>query len=663
MGAGLALGAVAQSDEGDCVFLPEIIQIQDGSSSFEDHIVSMKATSEEMIKRFNDEFPGFKYSISAFIDKPMPLRGLGNYGNNRDYIDYCFKLQTPMSDDLKTIEQGFDDLLYNLGSGGDWPESPYDGLVEALYSEDVNWTPGTHSETGRPINRVAIIITDDVPHYPGHAADAVATWNAPRQYAPGSRQSTGGFGAHGNKQSWSRSSFLVFDDNATEEMYDEMGDLFAVLDLDGSLTTAQEARLDELVQKFGPFPYPEPLTHPGDDSRECHHTEYPSIAQVGAALKRRNVTPIFLLAPPLSVTSAHRQICESRGFTSGLDCMTRLFQEDLKQMGVEGVVALLGDDVVETIVDAVKSANMLPCLTTTTTSTSTELATSTTEPSTTTEPLTTATTEAPSTTTEAATTTDELTTTGEVTTTTDEPTTTVIPSTSTTTIDATTTSEDSTTEDVTTTTENVTTTDAATTTEEAASSTAEVTTTTTEAEATTTQAQTTTEEAEQTTTEAAEQTTTDAETTTSVASTTDETSTTLTSTPSTTQSHTTGAELTSAESTTPIEDTTTPSVLPPARTTTEAGEHSRQTSTGTAPHEDGTTAGASGGVPVGTIAGAVGGAVAGAAALGLLAYKKIGLSMFSQTPTPDVPQVNQVETTESPLERETVEQVTLDMFQ
>jgi hypothetical protein len=70
-----------------------------------------------------------------------------------------------------------------------------------------------------------------------------------------------------------------------------------------------------------------------------------------------------------------------------------------------------------------------------------------------------------------------------------------------------------------------------------------------------------------------------------------------------------------------------------------------------------------GGSNTGTIAGATGGAVAGVAAVAGVLYKKFGFSPFRKSSGPEMTAVEQVETPETPVEREAYEEVTMDMFQ
>eukprot|EP01057_Protomagalhaensia_wolfi_P006028 Protomagalhaensia_wolfi_Nauph_80__6027@NODE_82_length_3886_cov_618_197037_g63_i0_p1_GENE_NODE_82_length_3886_cov_618_197037_g63_i0NODE_82_length_3886_cov_618_197037_g63_i0_p1_ORF_typecomplete_len549_score135_28Integrin_beta/PF00362_18/2_5e16Integrin_beta/PF00362_18/5_1e05Mucin15/PF15672_5/0_32ApoL/PF05461_11/0_99_NODE_82_length_3886_cov_618_197037_g63_i0811727 len=71
------------------------------------------------------------------------------------------------------------------------------------------------------------------------------------------------------------------------------------------------------------------------------------------------------------------------------------------------------------------------------------------------------------------------------------------------------------------------------------------------------------------------------------------------------------------------------------------------------PEEDGSN--------IGTIAGATGGAVAGAAAVAGLLYKQFGMGMFGSG-APELANIDQVETPDTPVEREAMEEVTMDMF-
>lgn len=537
------------TDTEKCTYALELVQVQDGSSSFVDHVELMRKTAKELVHSLTSEFGEFRYGVCSFVDKPIPLRGLGYYGNYGSLgspVDWCYRLEAPLSADSTDIARGLAGLGQNMGSGGDFPENPYEGMLFAAYSKKVGWSPPSksHAESGRPIARIMIMFTDDVPHLKGDAYAGTATaWNWPREYKDRD-YSSGGFGS----RSWGDTHYIYYrsDSDADKQDYVTMSNLFRSVDEGETLSSKNENKLNKLIQKFGPYPWPAMLDHPGDDSLGCDLTEYPSQDQLGKALMKHKITPIILLARPTLVSRDTAKRCASIGVPTEngendiMDCLVKHYTEDLESMGVLGVVdTISASNVLDQMLQAISKATEEICIGTTTTSTTTE-------------------------------------------------------------------------------------------------------------EETTTSAEETTSKAHRVTTAAKPtKATTNTETDTDSTRTETETS--------------TASKRVTTTSTSLEEDTT-------ASTTTEPEDRSessaaRKTTTRLTTEETTTSSSekASSSVPV--IAGATGGAVAAAAAAAGILYKKVGLSMFGGQGTPDLSAAQQVETPESPVERETMEEVTMDMFQ
>lgn len=362
--------SAAAVEEQICTYALEIVQIQDASSSFDAYIDMMQKTADKLLNKLDETFDEYKYAVSSFVDKPVPMRGVGNFGNFKSTgasPDYCYAVHSPLTDDIDVVRAALKEARDGLGSGGDFPENPYEGLLLAAYSDRIGWSPAeqTHSESGRPIARVAVLVTDDIPHYAGDAAfgaNTVYPW--PRSYEDPDF-STGGFGA---RNFVSYKNVIFFGNQPGDEHdYYEMSDLFKVIDLGGTLNKTGEARLDALIEKFGPYPFPDIQAHPGDGTAECGMTEYPSFAQVANALTKFNIMPVVLLAEPPIWSRETTNKCTSIGMPATVDCLVQVYTNDLKEMGISAVVGTIASETaIDTIVDAVGIATNTMCIETTT---------------------------------------------------------------------------------------------------------------------------------------------------------------------------------------------------------------------------------------------------------------------------------------------------------
>eukprot|EP01055_Gregarina_sp_Pseudo9_P005728 Gregarina_sp_Pseudo_9__5727@NODE_832_length_2151_cov_144_365057_g780_i0_p1_GENE_NODE_832_length_2151_cov_144_365057_g780_i0NODE_832_length_2151_cov_144_365057_g780_i0_p1_ORF_typecomplete_len525_score156_93Integrin_beta/PF00362_18/1_3e20Integrin_beta/PF00362_18/0_00098RseC_MucC/PF04246_12/0_22_NODE_832_length_2151_cov_144_365057_g780_i01341708 len=296
------LCALVAGEEKECNYALELLALQDSSDSFNSFIQDWKKTAAALNQALLDHFGTFKMGLSSFTDKPIPYRGYGNYGNYQIYNwDYCYHADVPLGTDTDAFVKGLGDL--SMSAGGDIPEGQFEALLYAALDSKVGWSEPevTHSEDGRPIVRVVMLITDAKSHEAGDAAKGIMPWNVARQYPEGfGANSTGGFGAH---SFYATRGVNVFDPS-NEARYAEMADLYRVKDAAAAgqgdaLTAAQQTRLDELIAHFGPEVYPDLAwpTHPGDASpaADCTRTEYPTFDQVVTVLKARHIYPVFIL--------------------------------------------------------------------------------------------------------------------------------------------------------------------------------------------------------------------------------------------------------------------------------------------------------------------------------------------------------------------------------
>lgn len=294
--------STAQSTE--CNYALELLALQDASDSFNHFIDQWKGTAAGLHEALLQHFGTFKMGLSAFTDKPIPFRGYGNYGDYQQYnSDYCYESKVALDNNSERFVAGLNDLM--LSAGGDVPEDQFEAMIFAALDKKAGWSEPevTHSEDGRPIVRIMMLITDAKAHEPADASLGIGKWNAPREYPNGfSAPSTGGFGSHAFYNEYAVNSF----NSANAPLYTELADLFAIKDAHAAgkgpaLTTEQESRLAELSKKFGPEVYPALAypQHPGDNSvLDCTKSEYPAFDQVTATLKSRGIFPIFILTDP-----------------------------------------------------------------------------------------------------------------------------------------------------------------------------------------------------------------------------------------------------------------------------------------------------------------------------------------------------------------------------
>lgn len=366
------IAAKTITQDTDCKYSLEILQVQDGSTSFAGEIKNMANFMADLTEELRNLYGEFKFGVSSFVDKPIPLRGYGNYGNWDYAADYCYREHSALTEDNAEIISGLRELASNLGSGNDFPENPMEALIFAAGDEAVGWSPQevTHSPSGRPIVRMIMLVTDDIPHFPTDAEDAVARfWNWPRTYPDPSNPmiSTGGFGSHGFH---ALPNLVTVNTESEVDLHEylEMADLFAIFDHEGDLSPTQATRLDKLIDKFGPYPFPDVVTHPGDDSiRDCTKTEYPTLENVSEYLKARNTNIIFLVTEPPSYANEITRACRAIGMSAGVDCLVQLYKGYAETMGIAAVVASIdGENTKDRILESIVAMTDMMCLATTT---------------------------------------------------------------------------------------------------------------------------------------------------------------------------------------------------------------------------------------------------------------------------------------------------------
>eukprot|EP01054_Gregarina_sp_Poly1_P007181 Gregarina_sp_Poly_1__7180@NODE_393_length_8957_cov_1164_871316_g322_i0_p3_GENE_NODE_393_length_8957_cov_1164_871316_g322_i0NODE_393_length_8957_cov_1164_871316_g322_i0_p3_ORF_typecomplete_len536_score87_08Integrin_beta/PF00362_18/1_7e14Integrin_beta/PF00362_18/0_46Mucin15/PF15672_5/0_0032VWA/PF00092_28/0_022VWA/PF00092_28/1_1e04Sporozoite_P67/PF05642_11/0_31DUF3482/PF11981_8/0_36PRCC/PF10253_9/6_5e03PRCC/PF10253_9/1_6Podoplanin/PF05808_11/20_NODE_393_length_8957_cov_1164_871316_g322_i0621669 len=357
--------ALLAAGEDECKYALEILALQDASNSFTSQVRQWATTAENLLARLSEEFGEYKIGLSSFTDKPIPYSGYGGFGGYSGIsFDYCYASQVPLTKDPAEMVAGLYDLMGTMGSGADIPEAQAEAMIYAALDDSVGWSAPevTHSESGRPIARILMLITDVRSHEAGNARDNIAGWNWPRSYPNGyESNSTGGFGSH----EFAGSPIVDVRSDENKAAYFEMADLFRKADAmeagvsTVALTDNEIARLQELIDYFGPYPWPEleyPV-HPGDNSiPDCSKVEYPTLEVMAETLMSRNIVPVFMASDPTGL--AFYEWYQTNSFAP---------------MGWETVVTgFNADTLFDDMIAAVSKIVEQKCLTTTSTSAPTE---------------------------------------------------------------------------------------------------------------------------------------------------------------------------------------------------------------------------------------------------------------------------------------------------
>eukprot|EP01056_Protomagalhaensia_sp_Gyna25_P000829 Protomagalhaensia_sp_Gyna_25__828@NODE_13_length_8454_cov_77_233868_g9_i0_p3_GENE_NODE_13_length_8454_cov_77_233868_g9_i0NODE_13_length_8454_cov_77_233868_g9_i0_p3_ORF_typecomplete_len490_score86_26stn_TNFRSF12A/PF12191_8/1_2e04stn_TNFRSF12A/PF12191_8/0_16Integrin_beta/PF00362_18/0_19Integrin_beta/PF00362_18/9_4e03DUF1902/PF08972_11/0_24_NODE_13_length_8454_cov_77_233868_g9_i034534922 len=259
-----------------------------------------------------------RYSFSTFTDKPLPFLGYGAYGNFQQYpADHC--LHTRL-----TLGLNHSDLTTTIASLPDPPIRPRDlsheeAVLDALLRLLRAFEPSDLD--------LVVLTTDTWSHTHGQAAEAVAAWNAPRQYS-NSGFSTGGFGAE---------LFTGVNLSTDQDATDWLNLATAFRQRDHQEEEESVTLPMDLVSKFGPYPWP-PIEE--DPDAGCSSSEYPSAARFKAtAGKRSNLYVIFgLLAPPLE-SGLGQALLERCGPGTPLDsCLQALYERYMLELDLRGLV-------------------------------------------------------------------------------------------------------------------------------------------------------------------------------------------------------------------------------------------------------------------------------------------------------------------------------------
>eukprot|EP01054_Gregarina_sp_Poly1_P003186 Gregarina_sp_Poly_1__3185@NODE_1904_length_3115_cov_606_284121_g1231_i0_p2_GENE_NODE_1904_length_3115_cov_606_284121_g1231_i0NODE_1904_length_3115_cov_606_284121_g1231_i0_p2_ORF_typecomplete_len294_score31_45Integrin_beta/PF00362_18/5_6e27VWA/PF00092_28/3_1e06VWA_3/PF13768_6/7e05VWA_2/PF13519_6/0_014VWA_2/PF13519_6/7e03_NODE_1904_length_3115_cov_606_284121_g1231_i021563037 len=135
-----------------CNFPLEILLVQDATNGFQDDIVEMTEQQLDlMITGLQLTHPGSYFGLFSFKDKPIDPHGSAN--------DYCFQLDSMLSQDLHKIHRAYQQL--HIGGGGDAAEAQLAALLAAASSEAPGWGIDPLA------TRLIVLITDSEPHFQG----------------------------------------------------------------------------------------------------------------------------------------------------------------------------------------------------------------------------------------------------------------------------------------------------------------------------------------------------------------------------------------------------------------------------------------------------------------------------------------------------------------
>jgi hypothetical protein len=151
-------GATCGTEEGLNQSKVEVCLLSDASNSFIDDLPNLDAASGSIFNDVSSATDEAKFGVAAFID--YPVSGFGVTG------DYPYMLLSSMSSSFDDWNDGINNIV--LGSGGDPPESQYDGIVGAaqglsnsfVNEPDCGWT------NDPTVQRIMVVSTDAPFHTP-----------------------------------------------------------------------------------------------------------------------------------------------------------------------------------------------------------------------------------------------------------------------------------------------------------------------------------------------------------------------------------------------------------------------------------------------------------------------------------------------------------------
>lgn len=280
-----------------------LLLIDISSGTWVDKVDAFVTHLKDVLTETMDTYPSTRIALASFSDKPLPHVGEGTFGGYPSVAgtnDTCYQLNQAFADfqDATRMDQILKRLKKLGALGGlDQEEAQFEAILRAATDSEVRWSPVDPVEDR--ISRVIILFTDNIGHEgvifkPARAY--VDFWNEDITCPSDSTgQTTGGFGA----QNFPPSDQLIQYTRDPANRYPELALLQKRKQCDNNLEPAEEARLTELWKELGPQKINALDDHPGDNSRACWETDYPSYPQITKALMDQAIKLIVLFVPPI----------------------------------------------------------------------------------------------------------------------------------------------------------------------------------------------------------------------------------------------------------------------------------------------------------------------------------------------------------------------------
>ncbi|MCK4960783.1 MAG: hypothetical protein KAT00_15325, partial [Planctomycetes bacterium] len=151
----------------------DLVFLIDTTGSMGDDIDAVRIAIAEILDRIAEYFPDYRIAVVDYRDYPEDP-----YGS--EGVDYLYSDKTEFTSNPVRIQAAIDALT--LGSGMDWRESVYSGLMHCIINDEVDvdaigyveGDPLTHTyvhslggwRTGDEVKRVIVLMADAPPHEP-----------------------------------------------------------------------------------------------------------------------------------------------------------------------------------------------------------------------------------------------------------------------------------------------------------------------------------------------------------------------------------------------------------------------------------------------------------------------------------------------------------------
>jgi len=160
-------------DKGECEYHIQIVQVQDGTSTFLEELQSLREQKlvEHLMSELSEEFGKIEFGLTMYQDKPTTVTGFGQndgWWSKRALLgtgfhtDLCYDLIQPLTDDAEKANDAFN--YFSAGGGKDVMENQWDALRRSVIDPRIGWDLRTHDDDGSPIVRLAVLVTDDAAH-------------------------------------------------------------------------------------------------------------------------------------------------------------------------------------------------------------------------------------------------------------------------------------------------------------------------------------------------------------------------------------------------------------------------------------------------------------------------------------------------------------------